>query len=233
VPEEFVRALAARLAQLGVPIQTGVRVRALESDRTGRVTGCLTGEGRIAAARVVLAAGVGSRELARTAGADVPIRAGKGYSCTLTLSSPTRHTMLLGDSKVGLTPLGGRTRLLGTMEFSDDRPVVRPRRIEAMLLAVRGYLDGVPADVTAERVDDPWVGLRPMSVDGLPIVDRLPSRDGAFVATGHGMLGLMLGPATGHALAQFVATGRRPPVLEPFRADRFRAPVLARLLGVR
>jgi glycine/D-amino acid oxidase-like deaminating enzyme len=233
VPEEFVRALATRLGQLGVPIQTGVRVRALESAGTGRVTGCLTDQGRVAAARIVLAAGVGTRELARTVGADVPIRAGKGYSFTLTLPSPIRHTMLLGESKVGLTPLGGRTRVLGTMEFSDDRPVVRPRRIAAMLAAVRGYLDGVPVDVTADRVDDAWVGLRPMSVDGLPIVDRLPSRPNAFVATGHGMLGLMLGPATGQALAQFIATGRRPPVLEPFRADRFGRHALAGLLGVR
>ena len=121
--------------------------------------------------------------------------------------------------------------VLGTMEFSDERPIVRPRRIEAMLMAVRGYLDGVP-EVTAEHVDDAWVGLRPMSVDGLPIVDRLPSRRNAFVATGHGMLGLMLGPATGHALAQFVATGRRPPVLEPFRADRFGRRAWTRMLEV-
>jgi glycine/D-amino acid oxidase-like deaminating enzyme len=36
------------------------------------------------------------------------------------------------------------------------------------------------------------------------------------VATGHGMLGITLGPVTGQALAELILTGERPPILEPF-----------------
>jgi D-amino-acid dehydrogenase len=221
-PAEFTRALAARLEALGVPIETGVEVQALEA-RSGGATGCVTADGYRSAANVVLAAGVGSRVLAESVEEKLPVIAGKGYSFALGLPKPIRRTLLLGESKVGLTPLGSRTRMLGTMEFSDQRPVLRRRRIDAMLNAAREYLHGVPADLTGDEVDDGWVGLRPMTVDGLPIIDRCRSHDDVFVATGHGMLGMMLGPATGKALAEFVQTGQRPGVLEPFRVDRFKA----------
>jgi glycine/D-amino acid oxidase-like deaminating enzyme len=57
---------------------------------------------------------------------------------------------------------------------------------------------------------------RPLLPDGLPVIDRLPRHDNAYLATGHGMLGVTLGPATGRALADYLLTGRRPEVLTPF-----------------
>ncbi|MDW4909299.1 hypothetical protein RB628_29150 [Streptomyces sp. ADMS] len=54
------------------------------------------------------------------------------------------------------------------------------------------------------------------------MIDRLPGYDNAFAATGHGMLGVTLGPATGHRLAEYIRTGRRPDALAPFRFDRLR-----------
>jgi glycine/D-amino acid oxidase-like deaminating enzyme len=73
----------------------------------------------------------------------------------------------------------------------------------------------------AIRVDlRPWVGGRPLLPDGLRVLDRVPAYRNAFVATGHGMLGITLAPASGKALAEYLVTGRRPEVLEPFRFDR-------------
>jgi D-amino-acid dehydrogenase len=219
-PLEFTCALAARLEAMGVRIDTGVEVRALAST-AGRVTGCLTPGGLIPARQVVIAAGVGSRVLAGACSKRLPIAAGKGYSFSLKLSEPVGRTILLGDSKVGLTPLGQWTRVLGTMEFSDERVTLRRSRIDAMLVAARRYLRGVPATVDASSVGDAWAGLRPMTPDGLPILDRCRTHDNVFVVTGHGMLGMMLGPATGQAVAQFIRSGARPRVLVPFAIDRF------------
>jgi D-amino-acid dehydrogenase len=75
-------------------------------------------------------------------------------------------------------------------------------------------------DDLVSLIRDPWVGWRPFLPDGLPVIDRLPGHDNAFAATGHGMLGVTLGPATGHRLAEYVLTGRRPEALAPFRFDR-------------
>jgi D-amino-acid dehydrogenase len=59
-----------------------------------------------------------------------------------------------------------------------------------------------------------------MTADGLPLIGRAPALEGAFIATGHGMLGVTLAPATASLLAPLVLDGRVDPVLEPFRPGR-------------
>jgi D-amino-acid dehydrogenase len=44
-------------------------------------------------------------------------------------------------------------------------------------------------------------------VDGLPIVGPITGVDGLHIATGHGMLGLTLGPVTGQMIANQVLLG--------------------------
>ena len=65
-----------------------------------------------------------------------------------------------------------------------------------------------------------WTGLRPLPADSLPLIGAVPGRPGLFVATGHGMLGVTLAPATGAALAPLVLEDRLVPELAPFRIDR-------------
>jgi D-amino-acid dehydrogenase len=62
---------------------------------------------------------------------------------------------------------------------------------------------------------DEWVGSRPVTPDGLPLVGatRAP---GVYVAGGHGMWGIVLGPATGKLLAERIVTGRTHPAIAPF-----------------
>jgi glycine/D-amino acid oxidase-like deaminating enzyme len=106
------------------------------------------------------------------------------------------------------------------MELSGNNNRLDWRRIIAVALASRHYLGhwfDDPDDLVS-LIRDPWVGGRPFLPDGLPVIDRLPGHDNAFAATGHGMLGVTLG----RRLAEYVTTGRRPAVLEPFRFDRLR-----------
>jgi D-amino-acid dehydrogenase len=49
----------------------------------------------------------------------------------------------------------------------------------------------------------------------------VPGRERLFVATGHGRMGITLGPVTGKLLAQAILEGTSPPELEPFRSERF------------
>lgn len=58
------------------------------------------------------------------------------------------------------------------------------------------------------------VGARPCTPDGLPVIGRTRSAR-IFVAGGHGMWGITLGPVTGRLLAGLV-TGRPAPELRPF-----------------
>jgi D-amino-acid dehydrogenase len=69
--------------------------------------------------------------------------------------------------------------------------------------------------------EEPWCGLRPVTPDGLPIIDRAGKIDGLIVATGHAMLGFTQSPMTGKLVAE-LANGDEPSLsLEPFRLDRF------------
>ena len=48
-----------------------------------------------------------------------------------------------------------------------------------------------------------------MTPDGLPLIGRIPAFDNAFLAAGHGMLGVSMSPATGKLVAELV-TGKSP-----------------------
>ena len=63
-----------------------------------------------------------------------------------------------------------------------------------------------------------WAGLRPATPDGLPLIGAV--RDGLYLATGHGMLGVTLAPATADLLAPLVLEGRADPALAPFDPGR-------------
>jgi D-amino-acid dehydrogenase len=65
------------------------------------------------------------------------------------------------------------------------------------------------------------VGLRPWSVDDMPILGAVPGTTNVFVATGHGANGLLCGPVSGAAVADLVL-GNDPRIdLKPFAATRF------------
>jgi D-amino-acid dehydrogenase len=139
------------------------------------------------------------------------VQAGRGYSFTVPVETLPSAPLYLPHQRVACTPLGDRLRVAGMMEFRrpDDAP--DPRRITAIVDAVRPMLSGVDLD---DRHDE-WVGSRPCTVDGLPLIG--PTRSPrVFAAGGHGMWGMVLGPLTGELIAETICTGRTPPELTPF-----------------
>ncbi len=109
------------------------------------------------------------------------------------------------------TPLGGRLRIAGMMEFREPHAPLDRRRVMAIVNAVRPLLAGVDLDMRTQE----WVGSRPCTPDGLPLIGRTASPR-VFVAGGHGMWGITLGPVTGQLVAEAVITGRSPAELAPF-----------------
>ena len=94
---------------------------------------------------------------------------------------------------------------------------MRAARVDQLTQSADRFLEGV-GDV--ESVSE-WCGLRPCTPDGLPIVGPLPTREGVFVATGHAMLGLTLGPITGQLVAEWILDGEPSIDLDAMRVDRF------------
>ena len=62
---------------------------------------------------------------------------------------------------------------------------------------------------------------RPVTQDGLPLIGRVSGVEGAFVATGHSVWGILNAPATGEAVAELIADGAASTVdLSPFDPRR-------------
>ncbi|MGH3372788.1 MAG: NAD(P)/FAD-dependent oxidoreductase, partial [Nocardioidaceae bacterium] len=183
-----------------------------------------TQHGELACSGVVVAAGMWSRPLLRMLGRQLPLQAGKGYSFSVELDPAPRHALYFGDKRIVASPINGLTRIAGTMELSGNNNDLNWRRIVAIARGSRHYLGPWfrHPDELVGLIRNPWVGGRPFLPDGLPVIDRLSDDQNVFVATGHGMLGVTLGPATGRSLTDYILTGRRPDVLSPFSFGRLR-----------
>src|SRR4029077_12893584 len=72
--------------------------------------------------------------------------------------------------------------------------------------------------------------FRPITRDFVPLIGRVPRIEGAYVATGHNVWGILNAPATGEAMSELVVDGvSRATDLTPFDPGRLRALDPARL----
>jgi D-amino-acid dehydrogenase len=205
-PGAFVRALGRAVVARGATIQT-LDVVDIHSQSDGVAVRRAAGKA-VRADVAVLATGAWLSDLATRWGARVPVRAGRGYSFTVPVDKPVPGPIYLPDIRVACTPYRDGLRVAGTMEFRDpDAPAV-PARLAAIIASARPFLDGVRWD---ER-RDMWVGPRPVTTDGRPLVGALRAPN-IYVAGGHGMWGLAHGPVTGRLLADQIVTGKQPVAL--------------------
>jgi D-amino-acid dehydrogenase len=141
----------------------------------------------------------------------VPVQAGRGYSFTVPVEHPVFGPLYLPDARVACTPLRGKLRVTSIMELRSPEAPASTARVDAICDSASQFLDGVR---WAER-DDIWVGPRPLTPDGRPLVGQV-SGHRVYVAGGHGMWGMKQGPVTGRLLAEQITTGRQPAALREF-----------------
>lgn len=215
-PARFLEQLARLASAAGAEVHEGAEVIGFE--RHGRrITALATRRGRLRVGQVVLAAGAWSAGLARRLDLRVPLQPAKGYS--ITMPSPPDFPnlgMLLAEAKVAVTRMGARLRFAGTLELAGMDLSINDRRVAAIRRAVRRYLPQLSPPPSIEV----WRGLRPLSPDTLPYIGRPRAYDNIVVATGHSMIGLSLGPATGMLVTQILQD--QPPAIDLrlLRADR-------------
>jgi D-amino-acid dehydrogenase len=212
-PPQYLAALADAVRARGAVITENSRVLGLHDDGHHVLVRCRTGNHRYDAA--VIATGAWLPELAYSFGVRVPVQGGRGYSFTVPAHNLPDGPIYLPVQRIACTPLGDRLRIAGMMEFRDPDEPLDQRRVQAIVGAARPFLQGVDLD---DRRDE-WVGSRPCTPDGLPVVGPTWSPR-VFAAGGHGMWGIVLGPLTGRLLAEAVVTGTVPYELQAFRPLR-------------
>ena len=217
-PESLCQAYVSCLTSLGVDLMTGVRVTGAET-RNGRAHVLHTTQGPVEGTEFLIAAGAWSGEVAELLGVKLPVQAGKGYSITIDrASSPLSRPLYLGEARVGCSPFEGAIRFAGTMELSGVNTVLDRRRIRGIRRGVGRYLNLPMGDSEGTE----WVGMRPITPDGLPLLGRVPRFENVYIATGHAMLGVTLAPATAEVMGDLMTGATPAPELSAFEPGRFR-----------
>ncbi|AXT85983.1 amino acid dehydrogenase [Aeromicrobium sp. A1-2] len=209
-PGRYVHSLAESVRARGGEIIGGVRVRDVKDLGSAGVE-VLTDGASVHADTAVLATGAWLGDLGRRHGVKKIVQAGRGYSFTVQPTHMPKNPVYFPSQRVACTPLGDGFRVAGMMEFRSPEDPLDPRRVNAIIDAVRPMLTGVDWDA---RTDE-WVGSRPCTADGLPLIGATRSPR-VFVSGGHGMWGIVLGPLSGRLLAQQITRGERHPLMQSF-----------------
>lgn len=214
-PGPYCQAIADSFKSRGGTITTGVEVTKVTSTRKPAVQ-LSTGEWKPADV-VVVATGAWMPDLARELGVNTMVQAGRGYSFSVETEKTPECPVYLPEQKIACTPYQGRLRVAGTMEFRGPDESFQPGRVASMIHATAPMFRGINWD---DRQDE-WVGSRPVTPDGLPLVGATKAPN-VYTNGGHGMWGIILGPLSGKMLAKQIATGEIDRTIAPFDPLRSR-----------
>lgn len=218
-PGLFMQVMAADLSRRGVSLLSGLRVQL--GRQGGQVREVHAAGRRWSFDQIVVAAGARSAGLLRDLGLQLPLEGGKGYSFDVPLPEqgprPAIPAILL-EGRVAVTPMGGRLRVGGTLEIGGSPDTVHKRRLQGISDSLRAFYPAWPAEEPAQVS----AGLRPCSPDGLPYIGRMHGHPRLSIATGHGMMGMSLGPATGKLISELLSGCRSSMDIQAFAPDRFR-----------
>lgn len=213
-PPKFMESLAESVVARGGDIIGNFNVTDVRDN--GKSVTIIGSEGRsITADHVVLATGAWMTDMAKKFGVNVVVQAGRGYSFTVEPEDMPTHPIYFPTQRVACTPLGDRFRIAGTMEFRDVNHKLEPKRIEAIVAAATPVYKGI----NWENRKEEWVGGRPCTADGMPLVGQTGSAR-VSVGGGHGMWGVALGPLTGKILAAQITGQQAPSIARHFNPLR-------------
>ncbi len=172
-----------------------------------RVESLMTTKDRLFFDEIVVATGAWSGRLTEKLGISIPLQGGKGYSMLFDGLGPKVNipTIML-EARATATPMGNDLRCAGTMEIVGINHAVNMNRVKGIIKGVNSFYPEL--NVSLPSKEKVWRGLRPCSPDGLPYIGRIEHLKNVTVATGHGMMGLSLGPATGQLVSEII--GRDP-----------------------
>lgn len=210
-PSAFIAAAAERARILGVELMPDTIISDISSIPGAVRIRTAAGE-TSEAGYAVIACGAETPRLAGKVGATLPILPARGHSASLPSSKPPRLPLLLAEAHLVMTPMPGRVRMTSGLELGSWEQQPDPERLKRMASDAGRYLSG-----DSSQYSEAWVGFRPLTPDGLPVVGPLSEDARIIVASGHGTLGMTLAPATAYIVRDIVDGKRGPAALSPTR----------------
>ena len=236
-PTKATIAFSDAAVSFGTDIKTDHDVTAINQQQDGAWQ-IQSRQGEFRAKTLALAVGAWSRPVGNLLGIDIPIVPIKGqmwatepvppsifhlsgsmespfdwsqqspndnYPLELTHWGDTRITRPLygGQTRNGEIIFGGARQMVG-YDYPPDATGIEVNRDQAS--KVFPMVGRLPISRT-------WAGIMPFSMDGKPIIGKVPQFENLFVLTGLASSGFGRGPMSGKLLADYIHTGHPAPVL--------------------
>jgi D-amino-acid dehydrogenase len=217
----YCRALASLLVNQGGQVVSG-RAIGFEMQSDGGLSAVETDNGLLKCDAAVISSGIHSTHLARMLGDRVSMASERGYHVQVngSIVSP-KHSVILSDGKIAVSRQAGGFRVAGQVELAPIRKAPNWRRADIVLHHAQKGLPGLDLNAPNVRLDR-WMGHRPSTPDGLPILGRSRRCADVFYAFGHGHAGPSMAPMTAKIVGALV-DGEAPAIdCTPYSAGRFR-----------
>ena len=210
-PGAYVAGLVALACARGARRITA-RATGLALER-GRLQAVRTALGELPADAVVISAGIDSAPLARAGGSVIPLESERGYHVVLPAAGIEMKTPLMpSDGKMAVTLTTTGLRISGQVELAPRHAPADWRRADVLVRHARRMFPQADWPESSQPLTR-WLGHRPSTPDGLPVLAASASCPQVFCAFGHGHVGLAAAPASAELIADLVSG--RPPRIDP------------------
>lgn len=109
---------------------------------------------------------------------------------------------ILCEYKVAVTSCPDYTNIAGTMELGNTTNSINQNKVNLIVNVVDEFFQ---QKIQLENKNI-WMGYRPCSSNGLPIIESVDTK--TIVATGHGMMGVSMAPKTGVLINELMDSGK-------------------------
>jgi glycine oxidase len=214
--QQVAELLPRLLEAAGVQLLGHRRGREVQTEN-GRVEGVvLTDDRFLAAPSVVLAAGAWSGLVGRLP-TRIPVVPVRGHLLRYDPAPVSLGPIVAGYGGRVVVPCDDGSVLVG----STSEPSGFDRSTDAAALAeIQSAAARLVPAFRGHEPTDAWADLRPMPVDGLPIVGADPEAQGLFYATGYGRTGILMSPLAGRVVAELILDGTLREGWGPFSPRR-------------
>lgn len=216
-PYRLTLGLAQAAEAMGVTIRSG-SVMGLQQQH-GQVTGVDIGYEVIKCDTVVLAIGPWSGTIASSwIGSPIGVKPLKGQIVRLRVPGDPYHLSIGHGKNYAMTKPSDGLVWCGTTE--EDVGFTEGITIPARDEILDACLTMLPSLEEAEVVMQ-TACLRPVSSDGAIVLGTAPKLKGAYLCTGAGRQGIVMGPAMGKLTASLITDGATEIPVDPYSASRF------------
>ena len=203
-PQLFLNQLASKIEEKGGKILRNCELDKIDVSAKEITSFTETNGQKHKVDKILFASGSWTAKLLKKVKTSILLQDGKGYS--ITMKSPhlkPEIPTILCESKVAVTPMGNDLRIGGTLELSNLSNKVNQSRLDGIIESMPKYYPEF--DVKQTENLPVWHGYRPCTPTGIPYLGKIPNFNNSFLATGHGMMGMSLGPATGKLISEIIS----------------------------